>query len=792
MNAEQPGTTTPPQHETACDFALRYLAQGVHSIPLYAKSKRPIGDGWEKQRLDADELRTVFSNGQNLGILNGEPSGGWADVDLDCDEALNLCAAYLPPTATSFGRGGYTTHHIYRATPADFGTKRLKDPTVEGNDEKGTLVELRGTGSQTMAPPSIHPDTGQIIEWYGKGDPHLVSHAELLKCVEWLGAACLLARNWPKRGGRHDAALALAGALAHAQWKVDDAVKFINPIAKFKGEGKEDEIRDTFKRRAAGKHVTGQPTCSSTFGDRVWDSVVQWLHLQSAAVSADDWPDPEPLPGGLPAVPALDPLLLPKALRPWINDIAQRAQAPLDYPAATIIVTLASALGRRVGIYPKQHDSWLVIPNLWGVIIGPPGYLKSPMMHEPLKPLQRLERKARERYEKEFKEWQIKRQAFEGAGKKGLSEDELRDRLREIEDQKPIPERYIANDATIEKLGELLKANPNGLLLTRDELGGFLGTFERQGHEADRAFYCQAWNGYGSYTYDRIGRGSVTVENLCLSVLGCITPGPLSAYLRETFSGARDDGLIQRFQLAVYPDTLPQWKNIDRQPNTEAEEQAKKVFEFFLAFGAKAEGGSHTPEGVADKTDSVSFDSDTPRTILRFSPEAQEFFNQWRTELETRLKPPTDEHPIMLAHLGKYRSLMPSLALISHLCDSISANPVNFKTPVTLEAAKGAAAWCEYFEAHARRLYYIITSRVESAARFLGEKIQRDKLPDPFTARDVYRPQWTGLSDPEDVTKALELLEDINWVRAETKPPTDSGGRPRVLYHVNPKVSTTL
>jgi len=136
----------------------------------------------------------------------------------------------------------------------------------------------------------------------------------------------------------------------------------------------------------------------------------------------------------------------------------------------------------------------------------------------------------------------------------------------------------------------------------------------------------------------------------------------------------------------------------------------------------------------------------------------------------------------MLAHLGKYRSLMPSLALIFHLCDSSD------DTPVSLDAAKRAAAWCDYLEEHARRIYYNITSRVEAATRFLGEKIQHDKLPSPFTARDVHRPQWTGLGDPEDVLKALEWLEDINWIRSEIKQTTESGGRPSVRYHINPKV----
>src|SRR5262245_4204219 len=103
------------------------------------------------------------------------------------------------------------------------------------------------------------------------------------------------------------------------------------------------------------------------------------------------WPDPQPLPGELPLVPQFDERLLPDGLRRWIVDIAERAQTPLDFPAAGAIVALGSAIGRRLGIRPKRQDEWLVVPNLWGLIVGPPGYLKSPMLHEVLKPINRLE-----------------------------------------------------------------------------------------------------------------------------------------------------------------------------------------------------------------------------------------------------------------------------------------------------------------------------------------------------------------------------------------------------------------
>ncbi len=86
------------------------------------------------------------------------------------------------------------------------------------------------------------------------------------------------------------------------------------------------------------------------------------------------------------------------ALAPWLLDICDRTQIPLDYVAAPAIVALSSVIGRTVGIYPKQQDDWLCVPNLWGVVIGRPGVLKSPALAEALKPLRRLAFQAEENH----------------------------------------------------------------------------------------------------------------------------------------------------------------------------------------------------------------------------------------------------------------------------------------------------------------------------------------------------------------------------------------------------------
>src|SRR5262249_25469479 len=64
--------------------------------------------------------------------------------------------------------------------------------------------------------------------------------------------------------------------------------------------------------------------------------------------------------------------------------------------------------------------------------------------------------------------------------------------------------------------------------------------------------------------------------------------------------------------------------------------------------------------------------------------------------------------------LGKYRSLMPTLALIFHLVDIADGSGSG---PVSMQAAGMAAAWCDYLEAHARRVYGMVASLQVQAAR---------------------------------------------------------------------------
>ena len=495
------------------------------------------------------------------------------------------------------------------------------------------------------------------------------------------------------------------------------------------------------------------------------------------------WSPLQPIPSELPPVPPFTTDLLPTALAPWVTDIAERAQCPVDFVAIGAVVAAAAVIGRQVAIRPKRADDWTVIPNVWGLAVGRPGLMKSAALAETLKPLQPLITDARIAYEQQraahrfrHAEHRARQQALTRRLREALEHEESTDELRYAfdvpEPAVPRERRYIVNDATVEKLGELLNHNPNGLLLFRDELSGFLGLMDRPGHENDRAFFCEAWNGGGAYIYDRLGRGTLRIEAACVSILGGIQPGPLYAYLQETFAGGGDDGLIQRFQLTVFPDPLPRWRHVDRWPDVDARARAFAVYRQLARLDlATVEAEELTPE---------------ERPFLRFAPDAQELFDGWRAELEAKLRSDED-HPVVVSHLAKYRSLMPSLALIIHLIDAIDHGRHG---PVSRAAVQRAAAWCTYLEAHARRLYASVTDPVRVAAALLARKLTHGRLPSPFSARDVYRHAWTGLTEPRVVQRSIELLAHLGWIRPEPSGAVD-GGRPTVRFRLNPMARRT-
>lgn len=492
-----------------------------------------------------------------------------------------------------------------------------------------------------------------------------------------------------------------------------------------------------------------------------------------------NWPEPRPLPCGLRPVPPFDMDLLPSTLRPWIQDISERMQCAADYPAVAVMIALATVAGRKIAIRPKRFDDWEVVPNLWGGVVGRPGVLKSPAMHEATRPLNILEAGAKEAFEEkseghrqrmmiEEERQKYAKKQIQKALSRGEDPQELVHALSaRAEPVAPVRRRYQTNDATVEKLGELLRDNKNGIAIFRDELIGFLQSIERDGQEGARAFYLEAWNGTGSFVYDRIGRGTVDIEAAIVSILGGIQPGPLGAYLSKATKNQGDDGFIQRFQLLVWPD-VPGWKNVDRAP---AAEHRGVVEQLFLRLDAATASELGAADDPADPR---------RRPFVRFAPAAQEIFDRWREQLESTLRA-GDESQALESHIAKYRSLIPSLALLIHLAEGCVGT---IEAPPLLRAIR----WSEYLLAHARRVYASTKVDDSGPARALAAKILTHQVGDEIGTREIQRHEWSSLSSSSDIDEALTALVELGWLVQIVTP---TGGAPKTRYRVNPRIWVT-
>ncbi len=660
-------------------------------------------------------------------------------------------------------------------------------------DGERLLVPLRDTDGKTWSLQTIGADGGKRFLpggrkrgcYFSIGKPDGV----LVVCEGFATGASI----YEVTG--HAVAVALdAGNLQAVAQALHEKYRDLRLVLAADDDWKTDGNPGVTKAREAAQAVGGcvalpmfpadRPDKASDFNDLAalagLDAVHQCIEAAMAipvGMSGEGaWDDPVPLPDSLPPVAPFDQELLPESLRGWVMDIAERSQCPPDFVAVGALVSLSSLIGARHVVAPKQRDDWRVVPNLWGVIVGRPGVMKSPALAQSMAPLDKLEAQAREAWQLAHEDWEVDAKVSAMTAEanekkaKGLIEkdpDKARELLRKVADEpEPTPRRLVVNDATVEKLAELLTANPWGLLVYRDEVHGLLTSLDRQGQEGSRGFYLTGYDGNQGHAVDRMTRQSHYVPRVCLSLLGGIQPGKVQSYVRDAVNGgAGDDGLLQRFGLAVWPDVTREFRLVDRWPDSSARQAAWTVFERLSQLQAA---------------------SDDEPVEWRFSPDAQAMFAEWLVPFETELRG-DDLHQALVSHLAKYRKLVPALALVFALVDTPDAGVIGAQ-----ELAR-ALDWADYLRSHAERLYAAAVMPETDGARLLLDRIRAGKLADAdgviasaFTPRMVAVKHWTGLGTTDAVRKAAELLADHGWLKLETTKAGAAGGRPSDRYLIHP------
>ena len=243
----------------------------------------------------------------------------------------------------------------------------------------------------------------------------------------------------------------------------------------------------------------------------------------------------------------------------WLQSSALVKGAPIDYVALALVSAASGIIGNTRWAVP--WSGWKEPPVIWGMVVGDPSAGKSPALDAVLDPIKEIEAELTQEYLRERDEWsggdeiaKLVLAHWKVETKTALSDGNEPPEKPEGANAgaAPVRRRIRITDATTEKVAELLATTWRGLLMSRDELSGWLGSMDRYSNGGDRPFWLESFGGR-SFTVDRKNSPEpIAVDHLTISVLGGTQPDKLESLLVNS----DDDGLLARF-LTVYPNHVP-------------------------------------------------------------------------------------------------------------------------------------------------------------------------------------------------------------------------------------------
>lgn len=455
-----------------------------------------------------------------------------------------------------------------------------------------------------------------------------------------------------------------------------------------------------------------------------------------------DWPSPV-LDGPTPAL-AFPVDVLPRGLAEMICYAADSMGCAIDYPALASLAVASGAIGRSFAI--RLKPGWTESALLYVAGVGDPGTTKSPAITLMAQILWSIAKEKLTKYQGEMKDH------------------------RSGDGPAPTLQRIVVEDTTVEALAPMLRDNPRGLLMVRDELTAlFAGHNQyKRGRGADRQFYLSNWSG-APINVDRKSNPDgipIHIPHPYLAIVGGLTPGMLSE-LSE--AKGRDDGFLDRILFGFPEPTRVRWcpDGIPDDVNALWQQAVRRL----LAREMVHDEGGDRPFFVGFSRDALE------RFVAWFDGHCEE------TEAD-------DFSPHLKGMWAKFRAYCARLALILDRLHRAFWDE-DWQGPVDISARnlEGAIQLIDYFKAHGRRVRSLMRGAFgenpDARALILWlikfghrEFSERD-------ARQNFRKRFPV--DGPELSDALKWLESRHCIRPKGMPPREGPGRPpSSIYEVNP------
>lgn len=493
---------------------------------------------------------------------------------------------------------------------------------------------------------------------------------------------------------------------------------------------------------------------------------------QAETVNIWSAPDMSVLSGGRRPPPTM-PVEMFGPAWPLLCDMAQGAGSPVDYLGISFLAVVASLIGGKRRVKPYTEADWSEPCILWIGLVGDPSSNKSPALDRTTNVLRDMERDHAAEHgdmlrgwkgdcERAKVEWGTYQGLVKEAAKAGLPTPAMPDGANDP--PKPQRRRLLVQDSTPEMLAEILSGNPCGTLHLRDELAGWLTSFDRY-TPGGREFWLEAYGGR-PFVIDRKGSPEpTTVPFNGVSVVGGIQPEKLADALFGR--GKPDDGLVARF-LWAWPD-----KPLYVRPRRAGDSAA------LTALYSRLDGLGW----------GIGRDGRDVAVTLPLDDRAADVFEEF--ERDNRAAG-DDAAGLFKSFCGKLPGMVLRLALVSELARwAYEGGP----EPRSISAKTlGAVAEFvdEYAKPSAQRVFGDASLPVvERNAAALARLIVRHKLPQ-VNARDLKRTPFKqhlpGMREAEPLNEALAFLVEADWLKPAGAREGETPGRKSSDYLVNPGV----
>jgi hypothetical protein len=507
--------------------------------------------------------------------------------------------------------------------------------------------------------------------------------------------------------------------------------------------------------------------------------LVDWIEAHGDAAEPDAMRDelesladaitpaePEPTPDRLDFRPfPVD--ALPEPIRGFVAAGAKAIGCDPSYLALPLLTSLAAAIGNTRRLQLKR--GWYAPPILWSAIVGESGTTKTPAFKLVMRPVRERQGEAFKRHAEAEREYAADLARWEKeytAWKRAKNSDDEPPEKPEA----PQAERFVVSDATVEALAPILQANPRGLLLARDELAGWIGSFDRYAGKGKAGTDSANWLSMFSAETITVDRKTgvprtIHVPQAAVCVTGGIQPGILQRALGDEH---RESGLAARLLLACPPRKVKRWTEADIDPDAEA--KLRKLFgRLFELQPTVDDGGEPRP------------------ALVKLTPEAK---SAWVAYYNDHAVEQADLTGDLSAAWSKLEEYAARLALVLHFA-RWAADDATLPIPdrVDSESMGAAIRLTAWFKREALRVYSLLgETDTERDQRRLVEWIERRG--GSATARDVQMGcRW--LREPGAAEAELEALVKAGRGAWRLVPTTSRGGQPTRVFELSTLSTST-